>query len=66
MINSKKGSIIKIIESGRDIEEIISIHSVEENVERIKELGGTEIIKNALYTDDKGEIVIYLVKEFQN
>ena len=63
MENIKRGSIIKIIESGRDIEEILSVHSVEENVERIKALGGTEIIKNALYTDDKGEIVIYLIKE---
>ena len=63
MENIKKGSIIKIIERGRDIEEILSVHSVEENVERIKELVCTELIKNALYTDDKGEIVIYLVKE---
>ena len=60
---SKKGSIVKIVESGRDIEEIISFNSVEENVEIIKELGGTEIIKNVLYTDDDSGIVIYLVKE---
>ena len=60
---SSKGSIIKIVESGRDIEEILSVHTVEENVERIKELGGTEIISNMLYTDDNEGIVIYLVKE---
>lgn len=63
MENIKKGSIIKIVESGRDIEEIVSVNSIEENVKRIKELGGTEIIKNVLYTDDDAGIVIYLVKE---
>ena len=63
MENIKRGSIIKIIESGREIEEILSVHSVQDNVNMIKELGDTEIISNALYTDDKGEIVLYLVKE---
>ena len=63
MENIKRGSIIKIIESGRDIEEILSVHSVQDNVNRLKELGATEIISNVLYTDDKGEIIIYLVKE---
>ena len=63
MENIKRGSMIKIIESGRDIEEILSVHSVQDNVNRLKELGATEIINNVLYTDDKGEIVIYLIKE---
>lgn len=63
MENIKKGSIIKIVESGRDIEEIVSVNSIEENVKRIKELGGTEIIKNVLYTDDEAGIVIYLIKD---
>ena len=63
MENIKRGSIIKIIESGRDIEEILSVHSVQDNVNSLKELGATEIISNVLYTDDKGEIVIYLIKE---
>ena len=63
MENIKRGSMIKIIESGRDIEEILSVHSVQDNVNRLKELGATEIINNVLYTDDKGEIVIYIVKD---
>ena len=66
MENIKRGSIIKIIESGREIEEILSVHSVQDNVNRIKELGATEIISNVLYTDDKGEIVLYLVRDIQN